>query len=164
MNAAKKKKDILENRVFLVVVDDSEELHQALYYACRRANRLNGRIALMHCIPPAEFQHFAGVGELMREEARTEAENLLRINSEWVHELTGNTPVVYLREGDPKTELIDLINDESEISILILGADTSGDSTGPLITYLTTKGAAQCRVPITIVPGNLSDEELDLLT
>ena len=165
MNAGKKTKTKeTDYRVFLVVVDDSEELHQALYYACRRAKRLKGKVALMHCIPPTEFQHFAGVGELMREEARLEAENLLRVNSEWVHELTGHTPVVYLREGDARTELIELINEEKEISILILGADTSGDSTGPLITYLTTKGAAQCRVPITIVPGNLSDEELDLLT
>ena len=162
MNAKDNKET--DYRVFLVVVDDSEELHQALYYACRRVRRLEGKIALMHCIPPAEFQHFAGVGELMREEARQEAENLLRVNSEWVHELTGHNPVVYLREGDPKTELIKLIDEEKEISILILGADTSGDTMGPLITYLTTKGAAQCRVPITIVPGNLSDEDLDLLT
>ncbi|XDZ66147.1 universal stress protein [Alphaproteobacteria bacterium LSUCC0684] len=151
-------------RVFLVVVDDSEELHQALYYACRRAKRLKGKIALMHCILPAEFQHFAGVGELMREEARAEAEKLLRANSEWVQELTGEFPMVYLREGDPKSELINLINEEEDISILILGADTKADSTGPLITYLTTKGASQCRVPITIVPGNLSDEDIDQLT
>jgi nucleotide-binding universal stress UspA family protein len=163
VNVTKKIKKDKENRVFLVVVDDSEEMHQALYYACQRAIRLNGRIALMYCVPPAEFQHFAGVGELMREEARTEAENLISDNSEWVHELTGNTPVVYMREGDPKTELINLINEELDISIVILGADTSGDNPGPLVTYLT-KGAAQSRVPITIVPGNLSDENIDLLT
>ena len=165
MNAkAKKSTSKTESRVFLAVVDESDELHQAIYYASRRARRLGGRVALMHCVAPAEFQHFAGVGELMREEARLEAENLLRVNSEWVHELTGDMPVVYLREGDPKVELINLINEEKDISILILGANTSGDTIGPLITYLITKGAAQCRVPITIVPGNLSDEDLDLLT
>ena len=151
-------------RVFLVVVDDSEELHQALYYAGRRAARLDGHIALMHCIPPAEFQHWAGVGELMREEAREEAENLLKVNSEYIHELTGKTPEVYLREGDPKVELIDLINEEKRFSMLILGGNTDGESSGPLINYLTTKGAAVCRIPITIVPGNLSDDEIDLLT
>ena len=151
-------------RVFLVVVDDSEELHQALYYAGRRAARLDGHIALMHCIPPAEFQHWAGVGELMREEAREEAENLLKVNSEYIHELTGKTPEVYLREGDPKVELIDLINEEKRFSMLILGGNTEGESSGPLINYLTTKGAAVCRIPITIVPGNLSDDEIDLLT
>ena len=153
-----------DGRVFLVVVDDSEELHQALYFACRRAKRLNGRIALMYCIRPAEFQHFAGVGELMREEAREQAENMLRVNSEWVHDLTGKNPMVYLREGDPRVEVINLINEDEQISILILGANTKGDSTGPLISYLTTKGAAECPVPITIVPGNLLDEDIDRLT
>ena len=152
------------DRVFLVVIDDSEELHQALYYAGRRAARLDGKIALMYCIPPAEFQHWAGVGELMREEAREEAENLLRVNSEYILELTGSTPSVYLREGDPKVELINLINEETDISMLILGGNTDGESSGPLINYLTTKGAAVCRIPITIVPGNLSDEDIDLLT
>lgn len=162
--ASKKSNTQEAPRVFLVVVDDSEELHQALYYAGRRAARLDGHIALMHCIPPAEFQHWAGVGELMREEAREEAENLLKVNSEYIHELTGKTPEVYLREGDPKVELIDLINEEKRFSMLILGGNTEGESSGPLINYLTTKGAAVCRIPITIVPGNLSDDEIDLLT
>ncbi len=151
-------------RVFLVVVDDSEELHQALYYAARRAARLDGRIALMYCIPPAEFQHWAGVGELMRDEARTEAENLLKVNGDYINELTGKMPAVYLREGDPKVELINLIDEENSFSMLILGGNTNGESSGPLINYLTTKGAAVCRIPITIVPGNLSDEDIDLLT
>ena len=159
-----KKKAQEERRVFLVVVDDSEELHQALYFACCRAKRLKGRVALMHCIRPAEFQHFAGVGELMREEARAQAEELLRVNSERVNELTGETPMVYLREGEPGAEVLNVIDEHKDISILILGANTKGDSTGPLINYLTNKGAADCHVPVTIVPGNLSDEDIDRLT
>ncbi len=161
---AKKTKVEAAPRVFLVVIDDSEELHQALYYACRRAVSLDGHIALMYCIPPAEFQHWAGVGELMREEARAEAEDLLRVNSEYVHELTGKTPAVYLRDGDPKVELINLINEAGEITMLILGASTDGENSGPLINYMTTKGASICRVPITIVPGNLSDDDIDHIT
>ena len=36
--------------VFLVVVDDSEEMHQALQFACGRARSVGGRVALMYCI------------------------------------------------------------------------------------------------------------------
>ena len=97
----------------------------------------------------------------MVEEAREEAEKLLRANSEWVHELTGEYPIVHLREGDPKTEVIDLINSKPEISILVLGANTRDENTGPLITYLISRGVSQCRVPITIVPGHLSDNDID---
>ena len=100
----------------------------------------------------------------MVEEAREEAEKLLRANSEWVNQITGEYPIVHLREGDPKTEVINLINEEPEISILVLGANTQDENTGPLISFLTTRGASQCRVPITIVPGNLSDEDLDKVT
>ncbi len=153
-----------QDRVFLVVIDDSDELHQALYYACRRAKRLDGRILLAYCILPTEFQHWAGVGELMKNEARQEAEEILRTNAEWVHEITGKMPAVHLREGDPKTEIIDLINEEAEISMLILGANTAADNPGPLVSHLTTKGASMCRIPITIVPGNLSDENIERLT
>ena len=152
------------DRVFLVVIDDSAELHQALYYACLRAKRLDGRILLAYCIVPGEFQHWVGVGELMKNEARAEAENILRTNAEWVQEITGKMPAVHLREGDSKTEIIDLINEEDGISMLILGANTAGDNPGPLVSHLTTKGACMCRIPITIVPGNLSDEDIERLT
>ena len=163
-NRRKSQKGQEDRRVFLVVIDDSEEVHQALYFACRRAKRLKGRIALLCCIRPAEFQHFAGVGELMREEAREKAEELVRVSSERVNELTGETPMVYLREGEPGTEVINVINEHEDISILILGANTKGDSTGPLVSYLTNKGAAECQVPVTIVPGNLSEKDIDRLT
>ena len=158
-----KKKQKSEYMV-LVMVDNSEELHQALYYACRRCIILGGRIALLYCIPPAEFQHWAGVGELMRDEARAEAEKTLQFHANYVYELTGQSPVLHSREGEPNSELIKLIDEERDISMLIVGADTKSENMGPLISYLTTKGAAACRVPITIVPGNLSDEAIDLLT
>jgi len=153
-----------KRRVFLVVVDESSEFHQALYFACKRPLSVNGRVALLRCVSPAEFQHWIGVGELMVEEAREEAEKLLRANSEWVNQITGEYPIVHLREGDPKTEVINLINEEPEISVLVLGANTQDENTGPLISFLTTRGASQCRVPITIVPGNLSDDDLDKVT
>jgi hypothetical protein len=44
---SKNQKDTDKRRVFLVVVDDSDELHQALYFACKRAISVNGRVALL---------------------------------------------------------------------------------------------------------------------
>ena len=76
-------------RFFLIVVDESEELHQALYFACGRAKNTGGRIAMVYVIPPAEFAHWAGVGELMREEAREKAEESIAREAKIVEELTG---------------------------------------------------------------------------
>ncbi|MDA7599307.1 universal stress protein [Alphaproteobacteria bacterium] len=149
--------------VFLVVVDDSEEMHQALQFACGRAKAVNGRVALLYAIAPAEFEYWAGVGELMRQEAREAAEAKMAIHAEYAQKLTGNTPMLHVREGDIRDELLALIDEHSEISLLVLGADTNSETAGPLITFLMARGASRCRVPITVVPGNLSDEAIDAL-
>lgn len=149
--------------VFLVVVDDSEEMHQALQFACGRAKAVGGKVALMYCVAPAEFEYWAGVGELMRQEAREAAEEKMTIHAEYAKGLTGEIPVLFVREGDTSDELLALIDEEPSISLLVLGADTQSETAGPLISFLTSRGASLCRVPITIVPGNLSDEQLDAL-
>jgi nucleotide-binding universal stress UspA family protein len=149
--------------VFLVVVDDSEEMHQALQFACGRAKAVGGKVALMYCIAPAEFEYWAGVGELMRQEAREAAEEKMTIHAEYAKGLTGEIPVLFVREGDTSDELLVLIDEEPSISLLVLGADTQSETAGPLISFLMSRGASRCRVPITVVPGNLSDEQLDAL-
>lgn len=154
-----------KQRVFLVVVDACPELHQALYFAGKRAKEVNGRVDLLRCVSTSsEFKHWVGVGALMIEEARKDAEEMLTDASEQVYEITGKRPIIHLREGDPEVEVLKLIDEVPEISVLVLGANTSGEDTGPLIGFLTGRGAGQCRVPITIVPGNLSDEALDDVT
>lgn len=151
-------------RVFLVVVDDSDEMRVALRFAGQRAKHTGGRVALFRAIEPVEFQHWMGVGELMREEARQEAESLMERMSQQVVEMTGAIPIIYLREGTTREELLDLLDEEKSISVLVLGAAAKADSPGPLISYLSSKGAAQLRIPITIVPGSLTDEEIDALS
>ena len=99
-------------RVFLVVVDDSEEMKVALHFACRRAKTSGGRIALLHVQEPADFQHWMAVGDIMREEARTEGEEVLQIRSgpdgDWV-DLPGATSPFHVNIDPEKvTELFRL--------------------------------------------------------
>lgn len=153
-----------KERVFLVVVDDSEEMPVALHFACRRARNSGGRVALFYVSSPADFQHWAAVGDLMRQEAREEGEQLLQRLAGEVQEWAGSYPILYIREGDVREELVNLIESEPTISILVLAASTGSGGPGPIITYLLGKKARQSRIPITIVPGNLSDEELIEIT
>lgn len=149
---------------FLCVVDESEELSQALRFSCARAKRVGGRVALLYVIEPAEFQHWASVGDLMREERRQEAEDLLKIISNIVYKRTGKMPIVYIREGIMSEQLMELIEQETDISLLVLGAATGSDGPGPLVSYLVQKMAGRLRVPVTVVPGSLSDDEIDAIT
>jgi nucleotide-binding universal stress UspA family protein len=153
-----------KERVFLVVVDDSEEMPVALHFACRRARSSGGRVALLYVSTPADFQHWAAVGDLMRQEAREEGEQLLQKLAGEVYEWAGSYPILYIREGDVREELVKLMESEPTISILVLAASTGSGGPGPIIGYLLGKKARQSRVPITIVPGNLTDEELIEIT
>ena len=150
-----------DQRVFLVVVDESEEMGVALHFAARRAQHTGGRVAMLYVIEPTDFQHWMSVGNLMREEARSEAEQLLQRLAAKVNELTGQMPVLYLREGNRRDELLKLIDEEPSISILVLGADTGQGGPGPLVSALSGRFAARLRVPLTIVPGSLSREQID---
>ncbi len=153
-----------DDRVFLVVVDDSEEMRVALHFACRRAMRTGGRVALLYVQEPADFQHWVAIGDRMREEAREEAEGLMQKLSAEVQQWAGGFPVLYLREGDRREELEKLLGEEPSISVLVLGASTGAKGPGPLVSYLFGKGASSLHIPVTIVPGSLSDEDVIALT
>jgi nucleotide-binding universal stress UspA family protein len=151
-------------RVFLVVVDESEELQTALHYAARRAAHTGGRIALLYVIEPSELQHWISIENLAREESREEAEQLVQRLCVEIAPIAGTMPIVYIREGRRRDELLALIAEEPSISILVLAAGTGPEGPGPLITYLTGKPAARLRIPITIVPGGLTLEQLDAVS
>ncbi len=151
-------------RVVLVVVDESDELQTALHYAARRAAHTGGRIALLYVIEPSELQHWISIENLAREESREEAEQLVQRLCEEIAPIAGTMPIVYIREGRRRDELLALIAEEPSISILVLAAGTGPEGPGPLIAYLTGKPAARLRIPITIVPGGLTLEQLDAVS
>lgn len=152
-----------DQRIFLVVVDDTEEWRAALRFACRRAQHTGGRIALLRVLEPAEFQHWMAIEEAMKEEQRQEAEQLLQRIAKEVNQLTGSMPILHLREGDSREQLVALIDEEPTISILVLGASPSEKGPGPLVSYLMTKRVGMLRIPVTVVPGSLGDDEIDAL-
>ena len=153
-----------KDRVFLVVVDESPEMHTALRYACRRAKRTGGRVALLYVMPPPEGQTWGGVAELMREEARQEAEQVVARHADVVADMTGLPPSIHIREGKSSDELIKLLAEDQSISVLVLGASSSSEGPGPLVAAFTGRSASQLRIPLTIVPGALSEAEIDAIS
>lgn len=153
-----------EGRVFLVAIDKSEEVRAALRFACRRVVNSGGTVALFHAVPHIEFQHFATNGELMDHEARTEAERLLQQVAADVHRQTGKFPDLYLRQGDTLPTLLKVIRETPAISMLVLGAGTGQEGPGQIVSAISGKLAGQIDIPVTIVPGDLSEERIDALT
>ena len=151
-------------RVFLVVVDETEELQIAVHYAARRAAHTGGRVALLYVMEPSELQTWVAIENLAREEQREEAEQLMQRLCEEILPIAGSMPIVYIREGPRRDELLALINEYPSISILVLAAGTGPEGPGPLISYLAGKPAGRLRIPITIVPGSLTMEQLDAVS
>jgi nucleotide-binding universal stress UspA family protein len=149
------------DRVFLVVVDDSPERAVALRYACLRARNGGGRVALLRVIEPEGMTEWAGVGAMMAEERREEAEKLLSAMAAQVNEITGGLPILLIREGTPRDELLALLEEDPRISILVLASAAGSGGPGPLISAFTGRYAGRVRVPMTIVPGGLDDKELE---
>lgn len=152
------------DRVFLVVVDDSAERRVALRYAALRAKKSGGRVALLRVIEPAGQVEWAGVGAMLAEERRQEAEKSLSGLAAEVNEITGGIPILLIREGVPRDELLALLEEDPRISILVLAAAAGGSGPGPLISALAGRYASKLAVPMTIVPGDMSDDELERVT
>ena len=151
-------------RKFLVVLDDSTECLNAMRFAALRAARTGGGVAVLSVIPPEEFNHWIGVGDLMREEARERIEVHFEVFAKWMRDKQGVDPELIIREGEPTDEIIQQLSDDPDIGVLVLGA--SGDrkkGPGPLVMQLS-RSAGALPVPITIVPGDLSKERLEAIT
>ncbi len=159
------KSDIaLSDRIFLVVADKTPEMRNALRFAAGRAKRTGGVVGILRVIEPSDFQHWSAVGNLMREEARVEAEQLLQECAATIEGIHDRMPILYIREGSRQDALLKLIEEEPAVRILLLGAASGTKGPGPLISFLTKKVVGKLRVPVTIVPGALSEEQIDALT
>ncbi len=150
-------------RKFLAVVDGTPEAHAALRFVARRAHGTGGKVAFLLVLEPGEFEHWLGVGSLMKEEAREEAERILGECSALVELLGGEKPETHVREGQLAEEILKLIGEDSTISTLVLASGAGKTGPGPLVSAIAV-GKLGLHIPVTIVPGALSDDEIDALT
>jgi nucleotide-binding universal stress UspA family protein len=153
-----------DERIFLVVVDESPEMRNALRYACRRAKRTGGRVAMLYVMDPPEGQQWGAVVDLMRQEARQQAEEVIARYADVAVLLTGQPPTIHIREGKSRDELVKLLTEERSISVLVLGSASSSEGPGPLVTAFAGKLGSQLRIPLTIVPGALTEAEIDAIS
>jgi len=150
-------------RKFLLILDDSQECLNAMRFAAMRAARTGGGVEVLAVIPPEEFNHWIGVSDIMRREARERIEVHFEVFAKWMRDRQGIDPELVIREGEPIQEILAQVKDDPEIGVLVLGAGTDKKGPGPLVTQLT-KNAGSLPIPMTIVPGDLSKERLEAIT
>ncbi|CUH63237.1 MAG: universal stress protein [Pseudomonadota bacterium] len=150
-------------RKFLVILDDSRECLNAMRFAAMRAAKTGGGVEILSVIEPEEFNHWIGVGDIMREEARERIEVHYEVFAKWMRDRQGIDPELVIREGEPVAQILAQIQDDPDIGVLVLGAGTDKKGPGPLVTQLS-RSAGTLPIPITIVPGDLSKDRLEAIT
>ena len=148
---------------FMVVVDKTPECARAIHFASRRAARTGASMLMLAVVDPPDNFEWIGVGEAMIEEATEEAAKLLEAAAREARSAAGVEPEQVIRVGDRSDEIIKLIREDEDVSFLVLAAGSGKEGPGPLVSTLAGKAASTFPVPIVIVPGSLTDEEIDAL-
>ena len=154
------------NRYILVIADDSPEMEIALEYACARSKKTSRKIIIATFIKPLDVLTTQGVTEIMKNEAREAADKILQKAANHVKESTGEMPALAIREGETIIELKKLLEEEKNINVLVLAAnsDPKNKDSNVIINSLVSQEIDNIRVPIMIVPGNFSKDHIALIT
>ncbi|MAS07661.1 MAG: universal stress protein UspA [Ahrensia sp.] len=150
-------------RKFMAVIDDTPECERAVLYAARRAAKTNGGLTLLFVIEPGDFQHWLGVEQVMRAEAMETAEAALAKHAAYAREKVGIEAEQVVREGVAVEQIHALIEEDQDIAILVLAAGAAKEGPGPLVSSIAGRNAA-FPIPVTVVPYNLSDEDIESLS
>lgn len=147
----------------MVVIDSTQECINALQFAGLRAKRTGAGIVMLYVIEPDQFQHWVGVAEAIHEEQHNEAVKKLELLVREIETLCGITPEYVIRNGIRVHQVRKLIGEDTQISILVLGAGNSKKGPGPLVTQLAFENSNTLSIPITIIPQSMSFEDLQIV-
>ncbi|NET71450.1 MAG: universal stress protein [Sphaerospermopsis sp. SIO1G2] len=148
-----------ETLKFIVCVDHRTESSVALRLACLKARKRDGEVAILHVIEPAEAQSLFGVSEKMRDEKMQDARTMLDSLSQLAESITGKTPDVILEEGSIGDTIVRVAQEDSDVNMLVLGV-SPGTTRGKLVAWLSTQLGEKLLMPMMLIPGNLTDQQL----
>jgi len=109
------------------------------------------------------FEHWSGVRQEIERQAREEAEAVLQKMAEFVVAETGVPPeFVIVNAESTRLALRKVISDDPAIKVLVLAAGVGGRGPGPLVASIAKDGVkwGARKLPVTVVPGDLTDEEI----
>lgn len=148
-------------RKYLVVIDDTEECDRAVYWAAKRAGRTKSAVVMLRVIENGDAgAQWLGVADIMKAEAMDAARAAFKKYSERIKKIAKVKTDEVIREGATADQIIKLIDEDQDIGILVLAAAANKDGPGPLVSNLA-KIAGTFPIPVAIVPGQLSDDDID---
>jgi nucleotide-binding universal stress UspA family protein len=151
-------------RKYLVVIDDTPECERAVYWAAKRATHTKSQLIMLRVIETSERnQQWLGVADIMKAEEMEAANKALDRYTAHAEKIAKLSPDRVIREGEIAEEVIKLIDEDQDIGILVLAADSGKEGPGPLVSSIC-KNSGTFPIPVAIVPGHLKDDELEAMT
>ena len=154
---------IFKGNKYLVCVDSREESRIALRLACMKSNARGHKVTLLHVIAPADFQTLGTIADRMREERMQEGQQLLDTLAEEAFATYGIRPEKVLREGAAGDEIVGTIAVDPDINMIAIGVASHTSGRGKLTTWLASQLGSKLFVPLLMIPGNLTDQQLQSL-
>jgi len=151
-------------RKVIVLVNGDFSTRAAVAWAARWSLRTGDAIVLFHVIEPDHAMGFGVMQDLMRAEQWQAAERMLSTFSAYAEKLTGQMPAHLVREGSLKETVREVLKDEADLSLLVIAASHRESGPAPLIAYLASRMGSRVMVPMVLVPGTMSAEEIDKMT
>ncbi len=150
-------------RKYLVIIDDTDECERAVHWAAKRVGRTKSQLIMLRVIETGEAnQQWLGVADIMKAEEMEAAEKMLDKYAAIAQKIARRKPDRVIREGDAAEQVVKLIEEDTDIGILVLAAGTANEGPGPMVSSIC-KTASSFPIPVAIVPGHLSDDELDAM-
>ena len=149
---------------FLVILDDTLEMYNALRYAAQRSARSNGRVAILYTFDTLEFSHWKAVEDIAEAESREEAESKIKEYENYILKFTDKKPKKFIMKGDRVECIIKFLDANKFISNFVLASSPGKTGADPLINTFAIKHSSKIKVPITIIPPTLTEEEIDNLS
>ncbi|MBE5072844.1 universal stress protein [Erythrobacteraceae bacterium E2-1 Yellow Sea] len=144
-------------RVFLVVMDETEEARAALRFAARRAAAADGAVHILGIVAQQNVSAFGGVQATIEQEARDRAEMLAHAAAGNLLSEIGIMPSITVKVGKAQALIREFIEEHQEVAALVLGA-AEGTNPGPLVTHFSTSaGTLPC--PLYIIPEGYDEDD-----
>ncbi len=148
----------------LVCVSDEEHARVAVRFASARLKHRGGKLLLLHVCDTADFQSFSTIASRIREENHAKGQSVLESMAEEVRLWAGAEATLLLREGNIVDEILTALEEHPDINLLVLGASAEGDSKREVLTALSQRLGKRLFVPMLVVPGHLTEQQIWELT
>ena len=148
---------------FLVVIDDSKELKNAIHFAAQRAKNTNGALAMLYVVDHAINAQWSKVEHLIEQEETSEAKKICRKWAQLIKDQFNIDTEIILKLGNKKDEILKLLREDKNIRFLVLATSGDGENPGPIIKSLLSSKMRDLSIPIVLVPGSMEEKDINLI-